>query len=178
MLVGGRCRQLRPDDDRVRGSFPRRSWPAAGNHAEHALVRRLHVQHQCADASSGSPVHQRGKQQRADPVLLPAVGHHQTDVACTPLIGAHAVTDNCAQAVSDEQDVRSAARPAQRPQQSAARRRDRSEETEVLASGRQTADELAYLVGIGLARCPQQAGWRNRGSIHELSLAGLAKSVK
>ncbi len=111
----------------------------------------------------GCPVYQRGEQQRADPALLPAVSHHNADIATTGLVGGHAVTNDRAEAVSDKQDVRRSGCPAQRPHQAGARRRYRRKEAEVLAARRQAADKLADPVGIGFERCPKQAGLARPG---------------
>ena len=139
---------------------------------------RQHVQHERPDAASGCPVYQRGEQQCADSVLLPAVGHDKADIGSPAVVGGHAVTDHSAEAVGDEQDVSRGTSPAQGAKQSGARWSDRREEPEVLAPGGQVADKLANPVGIRLASCPQQPDHSNRGSIHRPSLALLAKSVK
>ena len=149
----GGPRQLRPDDDGIWGSFPGRCWPPPGDDAEHAArspaARRA--------PGSGCPARQHGllapEQQRADSALLPAIRDDEADVARPTLIGGHAVTDDRAVAVGDDQDVRGAGCPGKRAQQPGARRRDVGEEAEILAARRQAADELADPVGIGVARC-------------------------
>jgi len=163
--------------------------PVTGDHGEYHPVAGQHVHRQRRHAPRLGPGDQRAHQRRSYAPALPGVGDHHADVAHAGAAGipvilgtvrGHRVPDD--DAVRDGDYGVDVGGPAGQQVEQAVGGRDRREEPEIAALDGQPREEVTERGQVLRAHRTDRGGGaaigsRRLGSVHELSMAGIAESV-